>query len=305
MKKILVFAPHEDRAGRAAAVAGQLAAKTGAQIQLLRVLEEKMPMAADGEATEASRSVRQLLVDTETQQVEALAQDLRDNGISVSVEVCWGVAWEAVLDRVERDDVDLVVKPANGLERRGHVFFGATALHLFRKSPCPVWVVGDEGRLPTRLLAAIDPGEAVGRQEIASRILDWAEHISGWSNAEMHTGTAWNAFGADVLQERLTEDEWKEYADEAREQASSNLVRTLQDRAQLVDPNNVHLVQGVPHEVLPDLTRAQDIDLIIMGTLGREGSIGDHLGETAETMIREVRSSVLTIPPGVKSPAEE
>lgn len=304
MKKILVFAPHEDRAGRAAAVAGQLAEKTGAEVLLLRVLEEKLPMAADGEATEASRSVRQLLVDVETQQVEELAKRLRESGVDVSVEVCWGVAWEAVLDRVARDQIDLVVKPANGLERRGDVFFGATALHLFRRCPCPVWVVGDEGRLPDKVMAAVDPGGATHRRLIASRILDWAELVRGWSDAEAHVATAWNAFGAEVLRERLSQEEWKQYIDEAREEASSGLERTLRGRSEPIPDENVHFVEGVAYEAIPEIARDQDIDLIVMGTLGREGTVGDQLGETAETMIRAVRSSVLTIPPGVRPPSD-
>ncbi len=303
MKKILVFAPHQDRAGRAASVAGQLAEKTGAEVQLLRVLEEKLPMAPDGEATESSRSVRQLLVDVETQHVETLAAKLRDAGTKVSVEVCWGVAWEAVLDRVTRDQIDLVVKPANGLERRGHVFFGATALHLFRRCPCPVWVVGDEGKLPSKVMAAVDPGGATHRRLIASRIMDWAEHVRGWSGAEAHVATAWNAFGAEVLRERLSEEEWKRYIDEAREEAAAGLERTLQERPESIPEENIHLVEGVAYEVIPEVALAQDIDLIVMGTLGREGRVGDQLGETAETMIRAVRSSVLTIPPGVRPPS--
>jgi nucleotide-binding universal stress UspA family protein len=302
LKRILVFAPHEDRSGRAAALAGQLAARTGASVTLLRVLEEKLTTVASRENAEAQESIRRLLVEVETQQVEALASRLRSNGTDVSVEVCWGVPWEAVLDRVRRDDVDLVVKPASGLKRRGRVFFGATALHLFRKCPCPVWVVGDDGRLPNRLLAALDPSGATHRKLIAARILDWAEHVSGWSDAEIHVGTAWNAAGVELVRERLTDDEWKQFMDEARDEVSADLERALADREGSIPANRVHLVQGIAHEVLADLVRDREIDLVIMGTLAREGMIGDQLGETAETMIREVESSVLTIPPGVRRP---
>ena len=234
--------------------------------------------------------------------MEALGTELRDSGIDVSVEVCWGVAWEEILERVRRDDIDLIVKPASGLERRGHVFFGSTALHLFRKSPCPVWVVGEDGRLPRRLLAAVDPSGATHRRVIASRILDWAERVSTWSGAEVHVGTAWNAFGAEALSERLSEDEWKSYVDDARRETSEDLQRTLEQRTHRPTEECVHLIHGIAHEVLPELARTEEIDLIVMGTLGREGADGDRLGETAETIIRNVRSSVLTIPPGVRPP---
>ena len=294
VESILVLAPHEDRPGRAARLAGQLATRTGARVVLLRVLEEKLGGGAPGDTTESQRQIRQLLVEVETQQVEELAADLRSEGVEVSVEVCWGVPWEAVLERVQRDGHDLVVKPASGLVRRGHVFFGATALHLFRKCPCPVWVVGNDARPPERILAAIDPRGAEHRRRIASRILDWADTVAEWSHGEVHVGTAWYAGGEDVLRDRIGEAEWKDYVDEARAGVAEDLDSALVGRA--VSEDRVHLVHGVAHEVLPELAREREFDLIVMGTLGREGPVGDELGETAETMIREVRCSVLTIP---------
>ncbi len=304
MEKILVLAPHEDRSGRAAGLAGQLAARTGARVVLLRVLEERHFAGAPSDASESQRRIRQLLVEVETQQVEELGARLRSDGLDVSVEVCWGVPWEAVLDRVRRDGYDLVVKPASGLVRRGHVFFGATALHLFRRCPCPVWVVGNDGHLPNRLLAAVDPSGATHRRLIASRILDWAGTVGGWSGAEIHVGTAWNAVGEEVLRERLDEEERKSYVAQARSEVADDLEQVLRERGLELEDDRVHLVQGVAHEVLPELAREKQIDLVVMGTLAREGAIGDRLGETAETVIREVRCSVLTVPPGVRPESE-
>lgn len=300
MQNILAFVPHEDRAGRAAALTRELATRTGASVRLLRVLEEKLGSVPSRASCDSQESIRRLLAEVETQQLEEIASQLRNSGVDVSVEVCWGVPWEEILYRVRQHDIDLVVKPASGLGRRGRVFFGATALNLFRRCPCPVWVVGDNGRLPKRLLAAIDPSGATHRRLIASRILDWAEHVGEWSGAEIHIGTAWNAAGIEVLRERLGDEEWKEYVDETRRETFSDLERVLEERTPRAQAERVHLVHGVAHEVLPELVQKTEIDLVIMGTLGREGEVGDRLGETAETMIREVRSSVLTIPPGVR-----
>lgn len=77
--------------------------------------------------------------------------------IEVSSEVSWGVPWEVVIELVQAQQFDLVVKPARGTGASGRVFFGTTALHLFRRCPCPVWVVGNDGNLPSRMLVAIDP----------------------------------------------------------------------------------------------------------------------------------------------------
>lgn len=297
MKKILVLAPHEDRAGRASLLAGQLAERTGASITLLRVLEEKLGTGSPSDETRSGRQIRELLLEVETRQVEELASRLRIDGREVSVEVCWGVPWEAVLDRVDRDGFDLVVKPANGLSRKGRVFFGSTALHLFRRCKCPVWVVGDDGRLPEKLVAAVDPTGAIHRRKIAGGILDWADRIGAWSGTQIHVATAWNAPAADLLRENLPEDDWKTYVEEARERVERDLRSLLASRRTAIPDDHVHLIEGIAFEVLPELAEDQDIDLIVMGTLNREGEVGDLLGETAETIIRAVHCSVLTIPP--------
>ncbi len=298
MESILVLAPHEDRAGRAITLAQELALRSGARLTLLRVLEENVGTMSPVEGASGALSVRDLLLDIETRQVEALASGLRDAlGREVAVRVQWGVPWEAVIDLVERDGHDLVVKPASGLARGGHVFFGSTALHLFRRCPCPVWVVGDEGRLPSKIVAAIDPSGAESRRRTAANILGWAERIGAWSEAPVHVATAWHATGSELLQRVVPEPDWKRYVSDARERARSDLRELLASAAPALPDERMALVEGPARDALPRFVADCEFDLIVMGTLGRHGVVGDLLGETAETIIREVRSSVLTIPP--------
>ena len=72
-----------------------------------------------------------------------------------------------------------------------------------------------------------------------------------------------------------------------------------------MNPQHVHLVEGEPRDVLPDLVDREKYDLIVMGSLGRVGIAGFLIGETAETLIRSVRCSVLVVkPPGFRCPVE-
>ncbi len=297
MKSILVLAPHEDRAERAVTLASALAQRTQAKLTLLRVLEESIGSAATSHSNEQGRSLRDLLLEVETRRVEELAERTRAAGVEVSIEVCWGVPWEAVLDLVERDHHDLVVKPATGLNRQGQVFFGSTALHLFRRCTCPVWVVGDEGRLPVTILAAVDPSGAPRRRDAAERILDWAETVSTWSNATLEVATAWQAAGAGLLRGTLEDRELKQYVRSAYDRAREDFDALMRQRGNPPSPAHLHMVEGAAEEALPRIADEIDVDLIVMGTRGQEDRVGGLLGETAETIIRHVRSSVLTIPP--------
>lgn len=60
---------------------------------------------------------------------------------------------------------------------------------------------------------------------------------------------------------------------------------------------SIHMVAGAPGEVLPRLADRLDIGLIVMGTVGRTGLRGLIMGNTAETILRSVRCSVLAVKP--------
>ena len=294
MDRILVLAPHEDRAGRASSLAGSLAERHGSRVTLLRVLEDG---AAEGPQTSDERQVRELLVESETRELERLAAPLRERGVDVSVEVTWGVAWEATSALARRDGYDLVVKPARGLGHEGRVFFGSTALHLFRRCPCPVWVVGDDGRLPERILTAIDPAADASRRAVASRLLGWAQRVAELSGAEVHVAAAWHAPGAELLKDAIPPSQLEGYVGDALSRARESLGLILAEGALRVSPERVHLVEGHAREALPRFVEEQGFDLIVMGTLGRSDLVGELMGETAETIVRSVRSSVLAVAP--------
>ena len=61
--------------------------------------------------------------------------------------------------------------------------------------------------------------------------------------------------------------------------------------------HNVHLLRGEPAEVIIELAAKRNIDLIIMGTVARTGIPGLFIGNTAESVLRQVDCSVLTVKP--------
>ena len=65
----------------------------------------------------------------------------------------------------------------------------------------------------------------------------------------------------------------------------------------------MHLIEGQPRRALPRWVESHDVDLVVMGSVGRAGIAGFLIGETAETLIRSVRCSVLVVkPPGFECP---
>ncbi|MDZ7749444.1 MAG: universal stress protein [Halofilum sp. (in: g-proteobacteria)] len=61
--------------------------------------------------------------------------------------------------------------------------------------------------------------------------------------------------------------------------------------------------QGPAAEVVPTLAQELDAELVVMGTVGRTGIAGLLIGNTAETILERLASSVLAVkPPGFRTP---
>jgi nucleotide-binding universal stress UspA family protein len=59
----------------------------------------------------------------------------------------------------------------------------------------------------------------------------------------------------------------------------------------------VHLIKGFAGDVIPELVKEYQIDLVTMGTVGRTGIPGFLMGNTAETILNRINCSVLAIKP--------
>ncbi len=300
MNRILVFTPAEDHRNRAVGLAAALARKTGASLLLVRVIEESATWQHGPDASAAERKLRDLLVDRETRELQKIAESIRNEEpapLAVAVEVRWGVPWEVLIELVAQRAVDLVVKPARGLSHSGRVFFGATALHLFRRCPCPVWVVGDDGDLPRRILLSIDPSLDATRREMATKLIEWGDAVREASGAELEIASAWQAPAAELLKGVYDGPELNDYVKDSFERAEQGLASILRESHAGPAVARCHLLAGSPRDLIPEYAEDRGFDLVVVGTLGRTGMAAELLGETAELILRGVRCSVLAISP--------
>ena len=64
-----------------------------------------------------------------------------------------------------------------------------------------------------------------------------------------------------------------------------------------------HLVKGPARKEIPELATRIEADLVVMGTVARTGIPGFIMGNTAETILNRIESSVLAIkPPSFATP---
>jgi nucleotide-binding universal stress UspA family protein len=224
---------------------------------------------------------------------------------------------EAVRD-VLRNHRDLVIKQAED-PRLSRLLFGGTDLHLLRKCPCPVWIVrpGEQSKY-RRVVAAIDfdPWETEDIDgSLNDQILDLAAGVALADFAELHLAHAWEpvadsvvrVFGTDLSEDEILRGAAEEQAGhQARlEREAAQLVQRLGADSEGYLAPQLHLRQGSPRQVIPQIVKELDADLVVMGTLSRSGIPGFLIGNTAEAILDNLDCSVVTLKPaGFESPVQ-
>ena len=97
---------------------------------------------------------------------------------------------------------------------------------------------------------------------------------------------------------RISAERKQAYRDEAEEHIEKQLAG-----ASLPLPAKVYIVIEPPDFALMNYVEQQDIDLIVIGTVGRADISGFITGNTAERLLPRIPCSLLAVkPPGFKSP---
>ena len=234
-----------------------------------------------------------------------------DSNIDVSTVVLTGKVFVATIQQVINHNHDaLIYVRYHGPNTAG---LSATEMHLARKCPGPVLFFNPKNKDElTNIVVAVDR-DIYGRDnasELAQDLVKTANKVADVQSANLHIVHAWQPFGVELLgdprhgfdsedilryraEQRASHDYWlKELTAASAEPTTANdLITTL------------HLKQGRPEDVIQDVCRAVDADLLIIGTVGITDMPGVLIGNTAETILSSAPCSVLTLKPtGFKTP---
>ncbi len=238
-----------------------------------------------------------------------VAAPLKAAGIETRELVAQGIPFIEVIRAVLRGGHDLVMKAASGGADGKSPFFASTDLHLLRKCPCPVWVTKRSGRRPyAKILAAVnpDPDDPV-KSGLNKLTMELAASLSAMEESELHVVNVWRLEEEETL--RLSGFTMMSQAEvdllvESRRGSSEKALKDLMHRHLGPDRSRTaHLIKGVPREEIPQLASREQVDLIVMGTVGRVGVRGLFIGNTAEAILNRAECSVLAVkPPGFETP---
>ncbi len=132
------------------------------------------------------------------------------------------------------------------------------------------------------------------------KIIEMALSLAVKENADLHVLHVWDFMGSNRLHSwgaKIPGLELKKFrvGEKKYRKESLNQLMTL---FSLNDVNSkVHLIEGDPKREISKFVNKKNIDLLVMGTVGRSGIPGLFIGNTAEIILNKINCSLLTIKP--------
>lgn len=206
-----------------------------------------------------------------------------------------------IIRRVLKRKHDLVVKRTE--QTKNDSGFRAVDMKLLRKCPCPVWLCQTNKKLPSNLQVgvAIDPYslERDGRK-LSQRLLELSSSLSVQYNTTLQILSCWDCEIEHFLRtrswEKIPEKQLEQFVEEEGIN-QCNIVNELLKDSSIEGKSQLHFIRGRPDERIPHLIEDFKIDILVMGTVAREGVTGFFIGNTAENVLQNIDCSLIACKP--------
>lgn len=251
--------------------------------------------------------MRKLIAEEKQQKLAALVEPFRKDGLKVKTKVLLGKSSVEIIREVMRGEYDLVMRVAKGKESSRAGFFGRTGIQLLRKCPCAVWLVAPNTTPRFKhVMGCVDTssGDAIDR-ELNDEIYELAKSISQYHDGRLSILQSWSIFNEQMVVNRMSQEDRLKFENESRRRITRLLDEFLQNHGDNVKGEHAVVLKGEAASVITNYANAHEVDLVVMGTIGRSGLSGMIMGNTAERILEQLECSVLAIKPaGFQSPIQ-
>jgi len=273
--------------------AAQLAKALGARLVIFHAAFESALSGRPFFETARLAKSRGSLVAARTQLLEKRALKLRNAGLDVEVLVVWeDPAHEAIIRAALREKADLVVAGQHERRLGRPPQFRLTDWELMRLCPRPLLVVHPRsaGRASGAVLAALDPAHSHDKPaSLDVSIARYADSIARALGVECHAvhcmargdyPPGQHSFAARKRFDRQMQERMQQLAEQAG-----------------ADMKSISILHGSVAQRLPAFTRKLPAQVLAMGIVSRRWLDRFIIGDTAESIIRDVPCDLLLIKP--------
>ncbi len=258
--------------------AASLAKTTGCEVELFHVCYDDSLEDSLFQTESDLERERKRLTDRDATQLAEIAKRFGEQCANVSFEVRWDQPrTDAILRKIAHAEPDLVLKQGRDY---GFVLGVSTNTdwELARRSPAPIWLVNDEVKDIDKIVAAVgtqrdDPTDITTSRDYA--LLRMAGQVAESFDAAIHPVNAWRInpapgimTGIDGMAAVPASEQQKLRDDAIRKH--SGAVKALVKYFD-IPRDNVHIREGRPEVVIPDVVDEVSADLVILGarSIGR------------------------------------
>lgn len=251
-------------------------------------------------SSEEREEMHRGVITQRTQLIQPYLEKYADPNIEFTPLVIWhSNEAEAIAAEVEKNAYDLVVKYTKEEESITSLIFTPMDWQLLRKCPTPLLMVRDgDWKHQRRILIAVntsdddeDRNHSMINQQLVALGIDLASNLE---RGNVHLVTAYPPTPVNMAID-LPEFNGGEYEKNIRGQYLINM-KTLRQQFG-IDEDHTHVKEGFPEEVIPEVAKELEAELVVLGTIGRTGLSAAFLGNTAEHVINRLSCNLLAIKP--------
>ncbi|MCA0902009.1 universal stress protein [Microbulbifer agarilyticus] len=230
-------------------------------------------VAVDGEAVD-TRAVNDHLFRDEFWFRDQIRKPIEEAGVEFDITVCWSSDWQAaIIQESKRCNAEMIYLPVHA--RSSNRFtFAESKWQVLKQAKCPVVLIrpGAQDRRKVVLATVNYQAQTTQQRQLNRQITERASYIAEVYGAELHLV---NAFLDSML-----------YPDRGALAKLATKTGVPTDR--------IHVKQGYTNEVVAEIAKEINAELVVMGTLNQYGETGSLLrGNTAERVIGSLDIDVM------------
>ncbi|PKF62577.1 universal stress protein UspE [Psychromonas sp. psych-6C06] len=298
-QNILVFIDPTQEAQPALARATEIAKKQhGSTITLFLCCYDLSYEMTSLSSAEERQAMQRLVIKENQAWLDAIAVPYQEEGITIKSVVIWhSRPFQAAIIEVLKNAHDLVIKATHPHSKLSAILFTPTDWNLLRKCPVPLLLV-KHNKWPEKgnILCAINCKSMQDDDHhiLNQQIIDEANAMANIINANTHIVNAYPSPPMNIMLE-LPEFDPINYEDGLKTFHQQSLLEYAQKNN--IDESKTHLVQGLPEDVISNIAKEIEAELVILGTVGRSGLSATLLGHTAEQVIDQLDCDLLALKP--------
>ena len=290
--------------------AAWLAAGTGAELELFICYYNEYLSGDRLFDSPSLEKARQEIINGHEQHLEKLAAPMRESGLKVKTTAVWDhPLYEGIVRHAAATGADIVLKDTHHHSAISRALLTNTDWNLIRSCAVPLWLVkpGEFSDKPL-FVAAIDPlNEHDKPAALDDEILVLSKTLAEASGGEVR---AFHSYDPRIAVATATANAYipvslpfDEIEKQMREQHEKRFNEVIEFHG--IDEGKSHLVAGLTHEELPELSTKLGADVVVMGAVSRNRWKRLFIGATAERTLEHLPCDLLIVKPDwFQTPAE-